>query len=210
MRSALDLIRLLLSVHQCLLYYKDAKVVDFVVDFYCSNIWWYSYATSTYFKKILLIDETNCLVIFLTHDFLFPLLGKSLRKLLPSKFLPTTTNSLLYIIFFLIFLKKNSTHFLYICFCLESIKAETVLNVGSMLFSRFSIHISSIILAFWPHFLPFLFHIKRSIIMYEVNIMALFCRVYIYIYILYYLYVTISRRRTQDADCTSLIRYENP
>ena len=52
---------------------------------------------STYFfkiKKILLIDETNCLVIFLTHDFLFPLLGKSLRKLLPSKFLPTTTNSL--------------------------------------------------------------------------------------------------------------------
>ena len=46
--------------------------------------------------------------------------------------------------------------------------------------------------------------------MYEVNIMALFCRVYIYIYILYYLYVTISRRRTQDADCTSLIRYENP
>ena len=41
--------------------------------------------------------------------------------------------------------------------------------------------------------------------MYEVDIMALFCRVYIY-----YLYVTIFRRRTQDADCTSLIRYENP
>ena len=64
---------------------------------------------STYFlKKILLIDETNCLVIFLTHDFLFPLLGKSLRKLLPSKFLPTTTNRLLYIIFFLIFFKKTA------------------------------------------------------------------------------------------------------
>ena len=159
MRSALDLIRLLLSVHQCLLYYKDAKVVDFVVDFYCSNIWWYSCAMllSTYFfkiKKILLIDETNCLVIFLTHDFLFPLLGKSLRKLLPSKFLPTTTNSFNIQFFFLCFF-LNSTHFLYICFCLESIKAETVLNVSSMLFSKFSIHISSIIFAFWPHFLPF-------------------------------------------------------